>query len=122
VRLRITDNEKIAKFAGFLDGYRLTTDSIEGCCYFNDTTKCVLKIAQLPDYSTDAEAIQLLNTLVKKGYRYELSGMRTVNTSHWCGIKKPYDSCWIVEEHRSSINESILAAVLAVIEKRAQDE
>jgi len=104
----MTDNEKIARFAGWTD---------HPMFHGLQPPEGSPMATPLPSYSTDAEAIQLLNVLVEKGYRYELSGMRTVNTSHWCGIKKPYDSCWIVEEHRSSINESILAAVLAVIER-----
>jgi len=68
------------------------------------------------------EAVWLLNVLVEKGYRWGMKG--SVNEV-WFEINKPYSDqlgdwtlcgCW-----KPTIHEAIVAAVLQVIEKEAQD-
>lgn len=109
----MTDNEKIARWAGVLDGYRYTTDSVHGWCYFNDKTKHVLYTEKIRTYSTDSEAVELLNVLVGKGYEPELSYC----SEHW-SLNIFTSPKWVVENvWQPTIHQAITAAVLKLIEK-----
>ena len=90
----MTDSEKIARWAGPHDGFG----------------------QPLPDYSTDAEAAGLLNTLVSRGYDV-------------CLLNR-HDG-WYVEYAKSyidsvgpypTIHQAITAAVLWVFEKETSDD
>jgi len=110
----MTDNEKIARWAGWTD---------HPMFHGLQPPEGSPMATSLPNYSTDAEAVQLLNVLVEKGYSFNLyhydteSGMGIcleVNQKH-----TPYTS---VVKRGASIHEAITAAVLQVIEKEKEDE
>jgi len=108
----MTDNEKkkIALYAGIpiLKIYRDEADNI----------------AQLPKYSTDAEAIGLLNVLAEKGYVFSLYSSKEAAFSCciWKAEEYKFNNPVGEKEDSTTIHEAITSAVIQVIEKEAQDE
>jgi hypothetical protein len=100
----MTDNEKIARFAGW--------------------PECPSTF--YPKYSTDAEAVQLLNVLVEKGYAFSLYSGEGMNKTFGCCIWKAeeykYNNPVGEKEDTTTIHEAITSAVLQVIEKETHDE
>lgn len=98
----MTDNEKI-RVVRWQGWYRGWSD--------DDVLKSFAD--HISNYSTDAEAVQLLNVLVEKGYEVTLiytHNGATVDISERIGYV-------LVECDAPTIHETITAAVLQVIEK-----
>lgn len=68
---------------------------------------------QTPNYSTDAEAIDLLNVLVEKDYRPQLYLSASGN---WTCVIAHKTKAFVFGD-APTIHEAIVAAVLQVIEK-----
>jgi hypothetical protein len=103
----MTDNEKIARFAGwtFYKGWRNPAG--------NSTVVC-------PNYLTDSAAcLGLLNVLVEKGYGVTLQ--KAAPEKVWSVLvicdDIINDNQWYTTSQGDSIHEAITAAVLQVIEK-----
>lgn len=111
----MTDNEKIARWAGWTCFDRDCDDQRTYKQWVSPTGNWD---ASYPQYSTDAEAFQLLNVLVEKGYATTIIYTHNGAT---VDISAPVGRV-LVECDAPTIHEAITVAVSAVIEKEAQDE
>jgi hypothetical protein len=104
----MTDNEKIARWAGYIP--TPVVGGITNIYYYRHPNGTLVSP---PNYSTDAESIQLMDVLVKKGFYpalyYSVENGENVGWKFKISVES-------IPTIASNIHEAIVKAVLQMIE------